>query len=123
MLAKVVVHPSGEFEKWLEDAANFLQRMTPVEGGALLVQRRGCAQCHSVDGSAKVGPSFKGSFETQQPMASGENVTVDENYIRESIMEPMAKIRAGYKPVMPTYKGQLKDQEIAAIIAYIKSLK
>ncbi|MCU0981171.1 MAG: cytochrome c oxidase subunit II [Pirellulaceae bacterium] len=126
MLAKVVVHPSGEFEKWLEDAANFLERMTPVEGGALLVQRRGCAQCHSVDGSAKVGPSFKGTFGTQQPVepvAAGENITVDENYIRESIMEPMAKIRAGYKPVMPTYKGQLKDEEIAAIIAYIKSLK
>ena len=126
MLAKVVVHPSGEFEKWLEEAANFLKRMTPVEGGALLVQRRGCAQCHSVDGSAKVGPSFKGSFGTQQPVepvASGETVTVDENYIRESIMEPMAKVRAGYKPVMPTYKGQLKDEEIAAIIAYIKSLK
>ena len=69
MLAKVVVHPSGEFEKWLEEAANFLKRMTPVEGGALLVQRRGCAQCHSVDGSAKVGPSFKGSFGTQQPVA------------------------------------------------------
>ncbi len=123
MLAKVVVHPSGEFEKWLEEAANFLKRMTPVEGGALLVQRRGCVQCHSVDGSAKVGPSFKGSFGSQQPLASGENITVDENYVRESIMEPMAKIRAGYKPVMPTYKGQLKDEEIAAIIAYIKSLK
>jgi cytochrome c oxidase subunit II len=123
MLAKVVVHPSGEFEKWLEDAANFLERMTPVEGGALLVQRRGCLQCHSLDGSAKVGPTFQGSFGTSQPMVSGENVTVDENYIRESIMEPMAKIRAGYKPVMPTYKGQLKDEEIAAIIAYIKSLK
>ena len=69
------------------------------------------------------GPSFKGSFGTQQPLASGETITVDENYIRESIMEPMAKVRAGYKPVMPTYKGQLKDEEIAAIIAYIKSLK
>ena len=84
MLAKVVVHPSGEFEKWLEEAANFLKRMTPVEGGALLYQRRGCAQCHSVDGGAKVGPTFKGSFGTQQPLASGETVTVDENYIRES---------------------------------------
>ena len=48
---------------------------------------------------------------------------MDENYIRESILEPQAKVRAGYKPVMPTYKGQLKDEEIAAIIAYIKSLK
>jgi len=123
MLAKVVVHPPGEFEKWLEEAANFLKRMTPVEGGALLYQRRGCAQCHTIDGGAKVGPSFKGVFGTQQPLASGQTITVDENYIRESILEPMAKIRAGYQPVMPTYKGQLKDEEISAIIAYIKSLK
>jgi cytochrome c oxidase subunit II len=123
MLAKVVVHPRGEFEKWLEDAANFLERMTPAEGGALLVQRRGCAQCHSLDGSARVGPTFKGTFGTSQPLASGENVTVDENYILESILEPMAKIRAGFKPVMPTYKGQLKDEEITAIIAYLKTLE
>jgi cytochrome c oxidase subunit 2 len=123
MLAKVVVHPRGEFEKWLEDAANFLERMTPAEGGQLLVQRRGCLQCHSLDGSARVGPPFKGIFGTQQAMTSGEIVTVDENYILESIMEPMAKIRAGYQPVMPTYKGQLKDEEITAIIAYIKTLK
>ena len=60
MLAKVVVHPSGEFEKWLEEAANFLKRMTPVEGGALLYQRRGCAQCHTVDGGAKVGAELQG---------------------------------------------------------------
>ena len=122
MLAKVVVHPPGEFEKWLEDAASFLDRMTPVEAGALVVERRGCLQCHSLDGSAKVGPTFRGVFGTGQAMTTGEVVTVDENYILESILEPMAKIRAGYRPVMPTYKGQLKDEEITAIIAYIKSL-
>jgi cytochrome c oxidase subunit 2 len=125
MLAKVVVHPSGEFEKWLEEAANFLQRMSPEEGGAVLYQRRGCAQCHSIDGSAKAGggPSFKGVFGTQQALTTGEEITVDENYIRESILEPQAKVRGGYKPVMPTYRGQLKEEEIRAIIAYIKSLK
>jgi cytochrome c oxidase subunit II len=55
-------------------------------------------------------------------MTSGESVLVDENYLRESILEPQAKIRAGYRPVMPTYQGQLNDGEIAAIIAFIKSL-
>ena len=123
MTAKVVVHPSGEFEKWLEVASNFLDRMTPEEGGALLYQRRGCIQCHTVDGSGKTGPSFKGSFGTEQSLTSGEKVTVDENYVRESIIDPMAKVRAGFKPVMPTYRDQLKEQEINAIIAYIKSLK
>ena len=122
MLARVVVHPSGEFETWLEEAANMLSRMTPVEAGEILYTRRGCVQCHSIDGSAKVGPTFSKVFGTQQSMADGSTVTVDENYIRESILEPQAKIRAGYKPVMPTYQGQLKDEEIGALIAYIKSL-
>ena len=122
MLAKVVVHASGEFEGWLEDAANFLKRMSPVEGGQLLYQRRGCIQCHSIDGSMKVGPSFLGCFGTQQALTDGQAVTIDDNYIRESILQPQAKVRAGYKPVMPTYQGQLKNEEIDAIIAYIKSL-
>lgn len=122
MNAQVVAHPAGEFEKWLADAGNFLEKMTPVEAGELLYKRRGCAQCHSSDGSAKVGPTFQGVYGTQQNMASGESIAVDENYLRESILEPQAKVRAGYKPVMPTYQGQLKDAEIDALIAYIKSL-
>ena len=55
-------------------------------------------------------------------MTDGTVVSVDENYLRESILEPQSKVRAGYRPVMPTYQGQLKDEEINAIIAYIKSL-
>jgi cytochrome c oxidase subunit 2 len=123
MLAKVVVHPSGEFEKWLEDAANFLKRMTPVEAGQLLFQRRGCGQCHTLDGGAGQGPTFKAIFGTQHETTAGETVTVDENYIRESILDPQAKVRAGFKPIMPTYRGQLKDEEISALIAYLKTLK
>lgn len=122
MLAKVVVHPSGEFDTWLDNAANLLKTMTPVEAGEILYVRRGCVQCHSVDGSAKVGPSFLNAYGTEQTLTSGESIQVDENYIRESILEPQAKVRAGYKPVMPTYQGQLKDEEIGALIAYIKSL-
>ena len=122
MLAKVVVHPSGEYEKWLEDAANFLENVTPIEAGEILYQRRGCVQCHSIDGSAKVGPTFKNLFDTEQSLKDGSSTRVDENYLRESILEPQAKIRAGYKPVMPTYQGQLKDEEIAALIAFIKGL-
>ena len=123
MLAEVKVYPSGEFERWLEDAANFMERMTPVEAGEIIFTRRGCAQCHSVDGSAMTGPSFKGVFGTEQALASGEKITVNRDYIRESIFEPQAKIRGGYKPAMPTYKGQLRDEEIDALIAYIKELK
>ena len=122
MLARVVVHPSGEFNRWLENAANFMEKMTPAEAGQTLYTRRGCVQCHSLDGSAMTGPSFKGVYSSIQAMANGESITVDENYLRESILEPQAKVRAGYKPVMPTYQGQLKNEEIAALIAFIKSL-
>lgn len=123
MLAKVVVHEAGEFDKWLSDASDFLNRMSPEDAGKLLYQRRGCIQCHSIDGSAKQGPTFKGTYGTEQPLTNGEKIVVDDNYIRESILNPMAKIRAGYRPVMPTFQGQLKDPEIDAIIAYMKSLK
>ena len=123
MNSKVVVHPFGEFDKWLEKAANFLDEVSPVEAGKILYERRGCAQCHSIDGSARSGPTFLGTYGTQQEMADGSLVTVDENYIRESILEPQAKIRAGYRPVMPTYQGQLNDKEIAALIQYLKSLQ
>lgn len=122
MLAHVIVHPPGEFEQWLEKASNFLDTMTPVEAGRKLYQVRGCQQCHSVDGTAKVGPSFKGIFGEPQALSNGSKVTVDENYIRESILEPQAKVVAGFEPVMPTYQGRLKDPEIDALIQYIKSL-
>ncbi|HNO11731.1 MAG TPA: c-type cytochrome [bacterium] len=62
-------------------------------------------------------------FGKAEKMTDGSTVTIDENYLRESILNPQAKIVAGYQPVMPTYQGILKDREIDAIIAYIKTLK
>jgi len=122
MIASVVVHPVGEFETWLEKASNFLETMSPVDAGRKLFQVRGCQQCHSVDGSAKTGPTMLGVFGRSQNLADGTTVTVDENYIRESILEPQARVVAGFEPVMPTYQGRLKDAEITAIIEYFKSL-
>ncbi len=122
MIAQVVVHPAGEFESWLEQASNFLETMTPVEAGRKLFLVRGCQQCHSVDGTAKTGPSLLGVFGHSQGLADGSMVVADENYIRESILEPMARVVAGYEPVMPTYQGRIKDDEITAIIEYLKSL-
>lgn len=122
MLAKVIVHKSGTFETWLEDASKIDPASSPVELGQNIWKYRGCAQCHSVDGKASTGPTWKGIYGTTEKTDKGD-VTVDENYIRESILEPMAKIRDGFKGVMPTYQGQLKEAEIAGVIWYIKSLK
>lgn len=123
MISSVVVHPPGEFDRWLEKASNFLETMSPAEAGKLLYKRRGCAQCHSVDGSQMAGPSFLAAWGQTAVLDDGATVEVDANYIRESILEPQSKARAGYRKVMPTYQGQLRDEEISALIEFIKSLK
>jgi cytochrome c oxidase subunit 2 len=127
MIAKVIVHRSRpEFDGWLADAGNFLDKLPPEklwEGGQKLYNQRGCKQCHSIDGASGIGPTFKGIWGHQQPLKGGGQVTVEENYVRESIVNPQAKIVAGYEPVMPTYQGRLKDKEITAIIEYLKTLE
>ena len=122
MLSNVIVHPPGEFESWLEDASNFLATLPPDEAGAKLIKSRGCPQCHSVDGSSGIGPSFTDLWGGTHALADGSMITVDENYIRDSVLDPQKQISAGYEPVMPTYQGRLKDEEITAIIAYLKTL-
>ncbi len=122
MLTSVVVHEPGGFEKWLEQASNLLATLPPAEAGRKLYQSRGCGQCHSVDGSSGIGPSFKDLFGHTVALRGGGSVIADENYLRESILEPMANVVAGFEPVMPTYKGRLKDQEITALISYLKLL-
>ncbi len=122
MLATVVVHPEGEFEPWLVKASNFLETMTPIDAGRKLYQARGCTQRHSVDGTPKTGPTFKGVWGKTEFLTNGETVVVDENYVRESILEPAVKVLKGYEAVMPTYQGRFTDPEIDAVIEYIKSL-
>jgi cytochrome c oxidase subunit 2 len=123
MWAKVVVHETGGFEQWLEAASNFLKTMSPAKAGEMLYKTRGCAECHTVTGEAGTGPTWKGLFGRHVALQGGGGVVADENYIRQSILDPQAKIVAGFQPVMPTFKGRLSDPEISAIIAYIKTLK
>jgi cytochrome c oxidase subunit 2 len=123
MWAKVIVHEPGGFESWLQAASNFLKTMSPAQAGEMLYRTRGCAQCHTVTGEASTGPTWKGLFGRTVPLQGGGSVVADENYVRESILDPQAQVVAGFQPVMPTFKGRLSDQEISAIIAYIKTLK
>jgi len=84
----------------------------------------GCVACHSTDGSTKVGPTYKGLFGKTEPLEDGTTAKVDENYLRESILQPNAKIVKGYpKGVMPSLQGQLSENEINALVEYIKELK
>ncbi len=123
MLTKVIVHPPGGFEQWLQTIEEERLNMPPAELGKLLYQQQGCATCHSLDGTRLVGPTFKGIFGKTEAMADGSQVTVDENYIRESILEPQSKIVQGYAPAMPTFQGKLKDRELTALVEFIKSIQ
>lgn len=92
-----------------------------VEQGRQLAQSQGCMGCHTADGSQSVGPTWKGLYGSTEELEDGSTVTVDEEYLRESIVDPNAKIVKGFPPSMPAY-GQLSDEQIQALIAYIKSL-
>ncbi|MFO7652217.1 MAG: cytochrome c oxidase subunit II [Candidatus Krumholzibacteriia bacterium] len=122
MLSTVVVHEAGGFERWLREESDVLGTLPPAEAGERLASTKGCLQCHSVDGSPGIGPSFQDLFGAEVPLQGGGTVVADENYVRESIIEPLAKIHAGYEPVMPTYAGKVKDQEITMLIAYFKTI-
>jgi cytochrome c oxidase subunit II len=123
MRASVIVQPKAEFDAWLEKAAAEQVSASPVDRGKKLYQTLGCAQCHSLDGKAGTGPTWKGLFGTAVELAGGKTVTADENYVRESILQPNAKLVVGFAGIMPTYQGRVKDQDIDAIIAYMKTIK
>lgn len=125
MVGRVHVVEADKYDAALEEACKLEQGATePLEDfGKRVVERGGCASCHTTDGTVKTGPSFKGLFGKSETMADGSTVTVDENYIRESILEPNAKIVSGFTPQMPSFAGRFDDKQIAALIAYIKAQK
>jgi cytochrome c oxidase subunit II len=123
MTSKVVAMEPAAFREWVADKKNASANLTPLEKGQQLFATQGCAGCHSIDGSALIGPSLKGKYGAQESLADGSSVLVDDNYVRESILEPNAKIVAGFAGQMPPYQGRLQDDEISALIDYIKTLK
>lgn len=98
-------------------------KLPPAEYGAKLYKKSTCVTCHSLDGTPGTAPSFKGIFGKTETLADGTTVLVDEAYIRQSILEPTAKVVRGFQPVMPVFAGQLADNQIDALIAFIKSVK
>lgn len=108
-------------DQWLEDRIVEVLNMPPIELGELLYNQRGCSQCHSIDGSKRVGPSFNQTYGISHEFNGGATQVGDDNYIRESVENPQALVRAGFPPSMPTYKGLLREVEIRGLIAFIKS--
>ena len=120
MIGSVVVMNPTEFDDWL--AGNAAQQ-SPIVAGQQLYESLGCASCHGGRGEGGRGPGIVGLFGKQVQLSNGQTVTADEGYIRESIENPQAKIVTGYSPIMPTFQGQLSEDQLVQLVAYIKSLQ
>jgi cytochrome c oxidase subunit 2 len=118
MIGWIVVMEPRAYEAWMSTGGGN-QPMT--ETGAKLFTDRGCVMCHRGDSSAR-GPNLAGIYNKPVQLEDGRTVIADENYIRESIMDPGAKIVRGFRPIMPTLQGQISDEELNALIAYVKSI-
>ncbi len=119
MIGRVVVMEPAAFEQWL---AGVPVGETMEEAGERLFVQHNCNTCHN-PGSGARGPLLDGLFGTQVALTGGGAAVMDESYIRESILMPAAKVVAGYRPVMPTFQGQINEEGILQLIAYVKSLR
>jgi len=122
MIGKVKVVSDSAYAAWLEASTVLGEGLTLEEYGEQLYTSKACVTCHTLDGSRLEGPGFLGRFGSEVLMSDGSRVLMDENYMRESILNPKAKVANGYQPVMPTFQGVLKDRQVDALIAYIKML-
>jgi cytochrome c oxidase subunit 2 len=125
MLAKVSVMAEKEFKGWLSAKVK-PEALDAAKTGQELIKAKGCTACHTTDGTPLIGPTFKGIFGRKSVVVTGGReraVIVDERYMRTSMLEPKADVVKGFPPVMPSHKGILTDEEIEAIIEYLKTLK
>ncbi len=114
MVGRVVVMEPQDYQAWLSGAPHY---EPPVNIGARLFLTYGCAQCHG-----QTAPTLAGLYGRSQPLEDGSTVIADESYIRESILNPPAKVVAGYSHLMPSYKAILSEEQVGQLVAYIKSL-
>jgi cytochrome c oxidase subunit 2 len=118
MIGWVVVMEARDYEAWMTGAAG---NQPLAVTGQKLFSELGCVTCHRSDTQGR-GPNLAGVFGKPVLLEDGRAVTADENYVRESILEPGAKIVQGFKPVMPTFQGQVNDEQLNALVDYVKSL-
>jgi cytochrome c oxidase subunit 2 len=116
----VTVLEPTDYEAWLSGSSS--ADANPLVAGEKLFADKACNTCHLSDGKGRA-PSLNGVYEGKVLLADGSTVTADDGYIRESILVPAAKVVAGYQPVMPAFQGQLTEEQIIALTAYIKSLQ
>jgi cytochrome c oxidase subunit 2 len=116
----VTVMEPSDYAAWLSGSTG--EDVNPVVAGEKLFAEKACNTCHLSNGTGRA-PSLNGVYGGSVHLADGSNVTADDAYIRESILVPSAKIVAGYQPLMPAFQGQLTEEQIMSLTAYIKSLQ
>jgi cytochrome c oxidase subunit 2 len=115
----VIVMEPDDYAAWLAGSTGTAD---PVALGAKLYNDLACNTCHLPDGKGR-GPSYNGVYGSRVKLADGSTVVADDAYIRESILQPNAKIVAGFLPVMPSFQGLVSEDQILALTAYIKAQK
>jgi cytochrome c oxidase subunit 2 len=118
MIGMVTVMEPAAYQAWLSGN----EGGTLASRGERLFSELACNTCHINDGSGR-GPSLVDKFGTEEQLANGSIVNVDETYVRESILTPQLKVVAGYQPVMPTFQGLVNEEGVMALIEYVKSLQ
>jgi cytochrome c oxidase subunit 2 len=127
MTAPVIVVSTNTFDAWVKEqqvaaaAAQNASGPPSPDRGKTIVSQNGCSACHSIDGSAGIGPTWKGLFGSKVALEGGQTVTADDAYLHQSIADPSSQIVKGFTPGMPQFK--LTDKQIQDIIAYIETLK
>jgi len=123
MVGDIIVLEPHAYEAWLAGGgAAAGPAVPPAQAGEKLFAEQGCATCHTGAPGA-LGPNLAGVFGAQVALTDGRTVLADDNYLRESIMVPFAKVVRGYQPVMPPFQGLISEEQLMQLIAYIKTLQ
>jgi cytochrome c oxidase subunit 2 len=138
MRGEVIVLKPEEYENWLSSQDRGLvtrQDGNPtaldyappignlVDQGRRIAEEQGCFKCHSVDGTRHIGPTWLDLYGRKEKLDDGSTIVVNEAYMTESMMDPLAKVVSGFQPVMPSFQGKLAPPDVAALVEYIKSLQ
>ena len=118
MIGWVYVMEPKDYQNWLSGGAS---EGSMAENGKKLFEQLACSNCHKDDNSGR-GPSLVGVYGKQVQLAGGGTVKADESYFRESILQPQAKVVAGFEPVMPTFQGLVTEEQVVQLVEYVKSL-
>jgi len=117
MIGSIIVMEPAQFEAWMSGSP-----AGPLSAsGEKIFAELGCVTCHRADTPGR-GPNLEGIFGKPVQLEDGRTITADENYIRESILDPGSKVVSGFKPVMPTFQGLVSEEQLNALVAYVKSL-